>query len=470
MGFVRNAQPTPVALPGLKVDTYGTATAIPIGLSNDRRTVYGTALGMATQLQQSTTDGTSWTNVFNFTGITGITALVETDDGEALAIGYTSGSTALGNIYKSTGWSTSHTTATWTQVLATTGGYIRAQWAAAMGDDNVRANTSRVVLVGEYGGVTTASGDQTLKATRLWISTDYGATWTLILNLATRYPGVANLHMHGYAYDPWWDRIWALYGDSLGDGDTSKLKLLYSDDRGTTWTAFPVGVGYSGNGGAQSTTIAALESGLVIGSDNIPGFFRIGRKGYRKAGSLQLAYAMVGGGGSMFIASKTHINRKQPGAVLLAGWQSQSAECRSGILISRDGGATLTTLWDDPAMAGGSKGVLNVFGPTWSGKILAHVSPNGTDAGGGTQWLLRGDLIVPDEGLVDGRATVTGDAATTVFNLPHGLAAAPSRYVVWEEQPATAYTVSVTSTNIVLTFATAPANAKVIQFQWRAAV
>lgn len=475
MGYIRNAQPAPISLPGLKVEAYGTATAVPIGISADRKTIYGTAAGYNTALQQSIDDGATWTAVHTFPQ--GIEGVVETDDGEALAIAHDAANSP-GYLYKSTGWAASHTTATWALVLTTVGGYIRPYWAGGhtwtFGDDSIRANTSRFGVVSEYGGQTTASGDQTAKARRVYVTNDYGTTWTQVFDLAARYPAVANQHVHATAYDPYWDRIWLTYGDGGVAEGTTQHQVLYSDDRGVTWNSLPAlpGDANLSAAGSQSTTIAVLPDCIIFGADNRPGYYRLPRKGYRKVGQFTVQLNLAGGSGDLMLACRLHRNRKQNGAPLLGGYNSDnSLLVPGGLVASLDAGQTVTLLWQDTALTGGYRGPINVFGPTYNGKIVATVAQTTIGSpGSGTPWLLRGQLVIPDAGLLDGTYTVTGDGATTAFSIPHGLPAQPSRYVVWEEKPAGAYTVGVTATNIVLTFTAAPVNAATIPFQWRAGV
>lgn len=59
-----------------------------------------------------------------------------------------------------------------------------------------------------------------------------------------------------------------------------------------------------------------------------------------------------------------------------------------------------------------------------------------------------------------GKATFNGTGAQTVFNIPHGLASAPTSAtaVAGSAAAATAFYVTTTSTNVVVTFTAAPAS------------
>lgn len=69
-----------------------------------------------------------------------------------------------------------------------------------------------------------------------------------------------------------------------------------------------------------------------------------------------------------------------------------------------------------------------------------------------------------------GVASFSGNGATTVFNIAHGQAAAPNSYhALPVTEAATAKrVVTVTATNIVITYAVAPANLAALKFRWRA--
>ncbi len=169
------------------------------------------------------------------------------------------------------------------------------------------------------------------------------------------------------------------------------------------------------------------------------------------------------------IATGTHQNRNSPEAPLLSGFMGQTdAALQPQITISLDNGASMHRLWGDDNLRGTASvglGPLTMFGPTYNGKIVASIAQSAT-----VNWLLVGELIVPDVGMIEGIGTVTGDATTTVFNFAHGMPAAPSRFQAWLEKPtAIAITITATSTNIVLSFATAPASGVVLPVQWRAA-
>lgn len=469
MPVIQAIQPLPISIPGLSVLSYGTATATPIGISNDRATFYGTA--GTTTLYQTVNSGTTWT-VVNSTAFTGpVLGLLETDDGEALCV--TQPGAGLGNLYKSSGWTASHTAATWTLVQQTTGGYFKPYWCGAhchsFGNDLLVAGTSKFGVINEYGGGTTSGGAPSTAATRVWFTSNYGATWTMVLDLKVLYPtDGANLHGHSTAYDPYWDRIWYSFADTNSNGPAGAgfMMMIYSDDHGVTWNSIAVPAEWATTATNLSmipTSITVLKDCLLLGNDLVPGWLRIARKGYRNMGPAQIMSTLTGHSGATFIAMGAHQNRNAPDAPILLGCLSQALQTPAALMISNDNGATMTRLWDDPALAN-TGGPETTFGPDINGKILSRVLQTGT-----TYWQLVGELIIPDAGMIEGFGVVTGDAVTTVFNFAHGLPNAPSRFMAWQEKPnAIVITVTATATNVVLTFASAPANLATIPISWRA--
>jgi hypothetical protein len=452
MGKVRAITPLERTAPVLRQVSYAAATAYPIGLSRD--------------LYQSVDDGTTWTLIHAFAE--GVSGCVELADGEALVSTASGGTSAPGNLYKSTGWAANKATATWTKVLTTPDGFFPGYWSThgwTFGNDNIVGGSAKYGVVCEYG-TQTGSGAFTGKATKVYFSQDYGATWTVVLDLKDFFPGIFPLHCHSAAYDPWWDRLWVLYGDTQAGGTTT-ADVLYSDDHGATWQSIALSSEWTGVA-FQSTALAILEDCIVIGSDNGPGFVRIARRGNRVMGPPQIVGVVYGGSASGMVAMGAHRNEGIPGAPLLMGFvtgSSATAAATPIIMVSPDG-LTFAEAWRDDALAAtASVGVYQPVGPTATGKVLARVKRAADTV------LLVGELFPADaDGLTGGTSSFTGDGTTTVFNIPHGLPAAPRRFTV---EPATAAAAAsfyrtADGTNLIVTFTAAPANAAALSFNWTA--
>lgn len=466
MAYIRTRTPVPDGVPSLRVISYALVTKIPCGISNDRKTLYSFT---GSTLFQSVDDGVTWTTVNSTAFTTGgatITGIIETDDGEALLAASVAGSTP-GYIYKSSGWAASHTAATWSLKLTTTGGLFRLGYVmhpATMGNDLVRAGTSRYGVVSESGSQTSGSGDQTLRARRVYFTSDYGATWTQVFDIYTFFGNAVNVHIHGCSYDPWWDRIWVCWGDT--QQNSPLIDIVYSDDHGATWTQLAPPPEWSALSPFQETVICPTEDALIIGSDSTPcGILRLSRQGFRVPGKLQIQSVQGVSSGSELIYEWAGRARNLPGAPLLMGDASTNARRVPGISIVRDN-LRVDDIWQDLSLNSVSAyGVRAIYGPTYNGFIVAQlVVPTGI-------FQLVGELISPEPGMYDYVGQFTGDGTTTVFNIPHGLAAAPSTYQAWAMSAASAtgtITVTVDATNIICTFAVAPVNTASVRIGARA--
>lgn len=461
MGTARTITPVTVALPFLSTVTYATSTAQPIGLSRDRATVFGAPNpyhDTGTILYGSTDDGSTWTSIHTFAEP--VVGIRETGDGEAIVITQDLASSP-GYVYKSSGWTASRSAATWTKVLTSTGGYFRPFWggghASAFGDDALVAGTGKYGVITEYGAQTSSSTPDATKATHSYFTSDYGATWTAMLDMQTRYPGVFPTHWHSAAYDPWWDRIWLLYGDLQADG-TSNADILYSDDHGSTWTAVPTpttSVSY------QMTSIKVLPEAIIMGADNQPGYIRLPRKGYRVMGALQTVLVEAASNSTAMVAMSLH---QQPGGPIIGGWTASGATVAPGIVGSLDGGLSWSELWWDEGLRGSTGGgAVVVVGPTVNGRYVGNIAQGTT-----TDKVLRATLTTPPAGLYDGRVNLTGDGTTTVFNVAHGLASTPTQlYAGGMNIPTTDFTLTADATNLIFTFTVAPANAAIKRVIYR---
>lgn len=452
----------------LTVRSAATAAYLPVGISADRTLIYGAKVGALTTLGQTADGGATWTDVRTITGGgANITAVMETDDGELL-LTTQGGSSTPGYLFKSSGWATSHTTATFTLVLTSIGGWFDGRWvlhSTSFGNDTLVAGTGKYGTISEYGGQTTvtyASGNSNTtdltKARRVWFTSDYGATWTLIFDVAAYFPTATGLHIHSVAYDPFRDRIWITWGDTqtntVGAGN---MELIYSDDRGATWTPAPA---ITSGDGAQSTAVTVLPDCIVLGGDNRPGLLRIPVTGYRQIGQPQYPVIVATGTGPQMIANNVHRNRKQLGAPMLMSFQGVSSALYPLVYISPDGGLTFTELYRDPSQPGGV--AERVYGPDLAGRIVFCTGP------GGSQKLIQATLEDPGPGLLSRRLDLTGDGTTTVFNIAHRLGYAPKQIYPFDQRGnAGTYTVTADATNLIVTFTAAPANAVLVSIDLR---
>lgn len=446
--------PTPIGVPVLNVSAYGTATAQPIGLSKDRATVYGSANG--TTLYQSVNNGTSWASIATFAD--NVQGLIETDDGEALC--YTQGGAAVpGKIYKSSGWSTSHTGATWAlKLTSASNAYFRNLW----GGGSCFNFSGQYGVAAEYGALLNSGLDATYP-THVYFTSDYGANWAQILDIQVTPPSSYPMHMKNAVYDPYWDRIWVTY-DLLTD--QTHASWLYSDDHGATWNYFTLPIEWQNISASwQSNQIAPLTNRIIFGSDHTDGYYVVPRSGYRQTGTPYVSAITTGHTGSQ----QTNMGafRSGVGQQFFASLINTIGDLLVPGLIMADAiddGQTLTEMWRDDSLKNTGKGVWDVIGPTSGGKFLAKVS-------GSTPKTLIGTIVQGVQGQYDQYANLTGDGATTVFTFPHFLSVTPTTLLAYPQNAVSAAivapTVTADSTNITLTFSVAPTNAAVYSFALR---
>lgn len=390
-----------------------------LSMSRDATTLYsgqGAVGSTQATLKQSINDGTSFTNIFTFTSA--VVGFHQLDNGEALvAVGYNTGS-----IWKSSGFAANPATATWTKVLDSSGAacYFRGEWTL-----HPWTSSGPIVIVNEYG-VQTAGGAGPY-ATKVWLSTDYGSTWTVVFDLLTKFPGQNVLHMHASAYDPYWDRLWVTHGDATGTGQNG---IYYSDDRGATWTAVPGSVNTTNLTG-QVTTIAILENCILFHCDGVPAAItRIGRRGYRQMSALTPVHMIRGGTGGQALGFQMWQTKAIPGSPLLMCNENgaNTSNPGSGSVIATHDGLKFFEVYRDAVATGAHQGFLNCVGPTITGKIVGVITdsrqanasrfvaqmPSGiptTDMVGGTVSIANGATITHDLGLTPTRYSVTPTAA-----------------------------------------------------------
>jgi len=206
------------------------------------------ARGAGDRIYESTDLGQSWQAVHTFTagGLgSNNSAIYSTNDGEVLL----SNSTTL---FKSSGWSTDPSTATFTQVLQVTdpaADMFHRGWGFSVVDN--------YIMVTEYG-------QPKPTAFRSYLSTDNGNTFAEVFDLRDHAAGTSNAHNHGCCIDPWHGyRLWQL------TADTGNIGTHYSDDLGSTWSEMPAANQHIGSK-ISATSMIATERGIVLGSDDRP--------------------------------------------------------------------------------------------------------------------------------------------------------------------------------------------------------
>lgn len=184
--------------------------------------------------------------------------------------------------------------------------------------DQIREYKTGHIVLAPYGGKKTA---------KVYISKDFGCTWDLIFcaddkntthyikpkaqhlgednaygvyptpefldaktNLDWSATGNGNVHIHGIAYDPWYERIWICTGDG-GSLRNNVTGIWWTDDEGYTWKR----IGGKDVIHTQLMGIIPMEHCVLFSSDGEgDGFWRWTRNGKDKFISIKNCYNYLG--------------------------------------------------------------------------------------------------------------------------------------------------------------------------------
>lgn len=235
------------------------------------------------------------------------------------------------------------------------------------------------------GGVIQASNKT--KARRIWVSQDFGDSWTMAYDLLTSpaYKAGPGLHWHGCCYDPEDDRIWATYGDNTGSGNALKPSLtgytqvIYSDDRGATWNWLPVETYFPTTGSGtdpQYTPVRRAKYGMLFGGDAMraAGSVVLGRRGYRDYQG-QMFGNVVWGANHVegTLRSAWSADNSLP---IFSAYASQADNYEAVLNIISPDGYRFEELWRETDFATrpqtGTHYLEEPFGPDLSGRIVAN--------------------------------------------------------------------------------------------------
>lgn len=369
MGIIRTATAEPFVRPQLANTTLTTMTTstvvAPRAMNANRTVVYGTR---GSVLVKSVNDGTTWTTVKDFgSTLAGFWIL---PNGEALVSTNTSG--VGGKVLYSTGFATSDTGATWTQSAGITGGrgndYVHPYWGLGMAPKgHVREGLVVITKYGPHGTATTTDDEMG----RVWISTDYGKTFSIIFKLESRQK--LGQHMHGATYDPWDDRVIAAYGDGNG-GTGARADVIVCDNflsEEPTWTP----VISSTSASFQLTSILPQPDGILFGGDGTPpGIYRLPRRARRVYGAPQVVLNYGGGTDTGFIGQSMY--QHAPGFPVLVGHEFTKAQVGmpASIHAITDGSRRVSEVYRySPNKDTAQWPTTYAVGPTANGKVVMLV-------------------------------------------------------------------------------------------------
>lgn len=303
----------------------------------------------------------------------------ETNDGQLLCVVRT---TATNNqaLYKSTNWQRKNQTLTWTKVheIEKPGVSLNGYWGFS--------KYRNIMLCAEYGakvGVQTQNmppeGAQPgMNARYVYMSRDNGETWSIVFDVNAVTDGLG-VHVHGVAFDEYWNRIWV----SHGDGFLGTNGLFYSDDFGSTWTS-ATEFHNKGSNFSQTVHIVPMKTCILFASDSAPnGIHRIDRaQGKSPAQGWYdidtTAYLLE----SQTIEQLNYLCHSVSHPKFLPDLPvtfAFGAETQTGYsqVVSTFDGWTFFPLWKDPVISAVGQGARSVIGPTYENEIIIHCTNPG---------------------------------------------------------------------------------------------
>lgn len=217
----------------------------------------------------------------------------------------------------------------------------------------------RVVIAAPYGSKVSSSD----MARYVYMSEDYGQTWRIIFDLFTENGGVGTqAHVHGAAYDPWWDAVWIV------SGDFENAANWVSFDRGATWEKLALT--------HQMTTVYPLPGAIMLVSDMAApnAIFRIPRTS-PQALHAEIAKMVDSGNGLTMYGDQMFRLRSIPDAPLVMTAEAGSSAGPGCVYVTYDG-YTIRELWKDSTTYV-DQGLRTCVGPSVNGVYLGRLDRSG---------------------------------------------------------------------------------------------
>lgn len=350
--------------------TSKTPSDIVVSMSKDRTRGWSHT---STQLKETNDDGATWTTLHAFSGAS-IEAIRELGNGELLVV------TTAGDTYR-TVWRTSGYGTNGMTLEQCFKGHAPAVKFTSAWSIFIHNN---IVLVSDYGpkaGFTWGGGSDIIaegaNARYSRMSLDNGKTWQTIFDLnawlTSKGYATTGCHLHGVAYDKWWDRLWITFGDNAyGIGGT-----VFSDDLGATWHWANEGKVDKDNpalapegSACQVVGILPMKDCILFGTDTAPnGILKIDRGQGKKLTKYKIEVGFK-------------INEDVPSHLCQGIWQfsddqpaffafsSEFKSSKSCIVATWDG-KNFRKVWEDADNNPSGMGLRSVVGPTIRGNLIA---------------------------------------------------------------------------------------------------
>jgi hypothetical protein len=341
------AAPVVPSLPASAVSIFDGGNRNPCWLSADRRTLFSRGTNT---LYASTDEGVTW-SVLKGGFAAPINGVRDLANGELLVSLVATGGVP-GSLWLSSGYPQRGASATWTKVLdAGAGGVGPSSAFDGLWGMSTHEN---IVVVSEYG----LQSPPTDSSRFVYLSTDYGQTWTQIFDLGTN----PSAHIHGVAYDPWWDAIWLVNGDTAANRATR-----VSFDRGQSWTVVSTATQY--------VAVIPLPNCILFTTDGSPnGVHRIERTADRTVPAPVVAHALDASPLQTYVGGMPY---RAPGIDMpvLLPFVTSSVAGYAGTVLATYDGYKFTRLWTD-SQTYAVKGPQTVLGPTAGGQYVGTLIDN----------------------------------------------------------------------------------------------
>ena len=358
-------------------ETTRVASEIAGALSHDRMVAFNGAGG---PLRQSRDQGRTWEIIHQFSGQS--LELVEPlANGEILVAtsGTVEGVSSTRRIYVSDGYDPANPTATtWVHKLTGSAQFVKwVDWSVSQ--------HGPIVLLAEYGpkgGMVWGSGTEPIpegeNARYVHLSLDHGQTWTQIFDLNTfmvsRGQDTTLRHIHGIAWDPYWDRIWLSFGDSMGGNGSNGV--IYSDNLGSTWEVAYHSAEVDTPEGWQVVGIQPMKDCILFAGDMTPaGVMRLDREGGKHRTTWNFEEAWNYGSSHKILCHAIRHYETGRGEVVLFGFSREGTASPSMIVGTRDG-IHWDLIWESADAA--SPGFRFMAGPTLTGELVVAINRNGS--------------------------------------------------------------------------------------------
>ncbi|OFP19925.1 hypothetical protein HMPREF2996_00170 [Corynebacterium sp. HMSC066C02] len=346
-------------------------------LSHDRMVVFN---GVGGPLRQSRDQGKTWEIVHQFPGQS-IELVEPLANGEILVAtsGTVDGVPSTRRVYVSDGYDPADPSAAqWTHKLTGSAQFVKfVDWSINQ--------HGPIIVLAEYGpkgGMVWGSGSEPIpegeNARYAHLSLDHGKTWKRIFDLneflISRGQATLLHHIHGVAWDPYWDRIWLSFGDAMGGNGSNGV--IYSDDLGATWEVAYHSAEVDTPAGWQVVGIQPMKNCVLFAGDMTPaGVMRLDRAGGKHREKWEFVEAWNYGESHKLLCHAIRHHETGRTETTLFGFSREGTPSPS-IIVGTHDGIQWNLIWESSDNA--SPGFRFMAGPTLTGELIAAINRSGT--------------------------------------------------------------------------------------------